>query len=63
MSKWSAGKAGVVFGVFGVEVEGPKVAKGVFTKPHFGNFGPFAEASLFRIEAKIVPLRVRLSQT
>jgi len=59
VSKWSTGKAGVVFGVFGVEVEGPKLTKGIFTKPHFGNFGPFAEASLFRMEAKIVPLRVR----
>ena len=57
--KQSAGKAGVIFVVFGVEVEGPKLSKGIFTKPHFGNLGPFAEASLFRIEAKIVPLRVR----
>ena len=57
--KRSAGKAGGIFGVFGVEVEGPKLSKGIFTKPHFGNFGPFAEASLFRMEAKIVPLRVR----
>ena len=56
--KQSTGKAGVVFGVFGVEV-GPKLSKGIFTKPHFGNFRNFAEASLFRFEAKIVPLRIR----
>ena len=37
----------------------PNCQKESSQNPLFGNFGPFAEASLFRIEAKIVPLRVR----
>ena len=60
VSKWSSGKVGAIWGVFGVEAEGPKVAKGLFSKHHFGNLGPFAEASLLRLEAKCVPIRVRL---
>jgi len=60
VSKWSSGKAGAIWGVFGVEAEGPKVAKGLFSRHHFGNLGPLAEASLFRLEAKCLPIRFRL---
>ena len=41
-------------------MEGPRVAGGAFHQKYFGNWGPFAEVSLFRIEAKFVPLRLRL---
>ena len=41
-------------------MEGPKIAVGAFPQNHFGNWGPFVEASLFRIEAKCVGLHVRL---
>ena len=60
VSKWSSGKGGAIWGVFGVEAEGPKVAKGLFSRHHFGNLGPLAEASLFRLEAKCLPIRFRL---
>ena len=60
MSKWSTGKVGGIWHLFGIEMEGPKVARGAFPHKCWGNWGPFAEASLFRIEAKCVPLRLRL---
>ena len=60
MSKWSTGKVGGIWHLFGIEMEGPKVARGAFPHKCWGNWGPFAEASLFRIEAKCIPLRLRL---
>ena len=60
MSKWTTGKVGGIWHLFGIEMEGPKIAVGAFPQNHFGNWGPFVEASLFRIEAKCVGLHVCL---
>jgi len=58
-SKWTTGKLGGIWRVFGFEAEGPKTAIGGSTGLKYGNWGPFCEASLLRIEAKFI-LRARL---
>ena len=60
MRKCATGKVGGIWHLFGFEMEGPMVAKGIFSQMHHRNWGPFADVSLFRIEAKCVPLRIRL---
>jgi len=58
--KWTAGKIGAIFMIFGFEAEGPKIASGGSKEYYYENWGSFIEVSLFRIEAKFVPLRARI---
>ena len=59
-SKQTQGKVGAILMLFGIEAEGPKIHIGYSKKKYFGNWGGFIEASLFRVEIKLCPLRVRL---
>lgn len=43
-----------------IDLEGPKIATGNSVQNYYGNIGPYMEASLFRIEAKLWALRVRI---
>ena len=58
--KWTAGRAGAIVTIFGVDAEGPKFARGGSIQDYGGNNGSYFEASLFRLEAKVYGLRGRI---
>jgi hypothetical protein len=59
-SKWTSGRVGAVWRIFGFDAEGPKIARGSSVEYFYGNYGPYFEAALFRLEAKVFVFRARI---
>ena len=55
-----AGRAGGIWTVFGAEIEGPKIDRAASVDKFNGMSGSYVEASLFRVEAQVFPLRARI---